>query len=638
MTAAYKQKITQAFRDNAIRSVLLIDDEYYPYGNLVEHQSSLLEKLNEIKSIDECDPAECKHKISQLLSSNFDIKRSQVAKKFVNFFHEMKRICDVESDTDNLDHERIRKSDLIVLDYYLKSDGEENRAESSLNLIYDLSNSKHMNTVVVYTGENLNQVWLEIATALRGSKNIDDLIPENKFINDKWYENKEDWLGIWDRFVDDNMKSNFLLGCPDLRKITTDFKDFCAYEEIEAAFQVHLMILLENSIDSLNHNNKPFKIIDLHGEKGIWLQAGNVFVALCSKEEETPEGVWECVEKALHSWNPSFYRVVTSELQNQIEDANLSMEKSISYRDRDQMAFLWGILQTEDKDKERITRELLGNIATEALDRILYDSNFISYVVETASQISDESIDYVSRNKFDEKPHKDFQRKILALVEKNVKKDISTPKDETYYEIAHSYNERLSTTPHFPKYITTGSILCDEDNNWYICVTPSCNTVPNQMTDASASALTPHRSLTLAKLVKVTPIKNAIHNAHHSSYIYISSSDDEVLAFSVLKEESKLPDLVKVIVMNHDTEAWENDGRIYKDITIFETKSDQEVANKITLSSKKLYPIALLKPAYAARCQNIQSHYEGRIGVDFITLDLSDLEQLVGNENTIEGS
>mgnify|MGYP005986353421 CR=1 FL=1 len=638
MTAAYKQKITQAFRDNAIRSVLLIDDEYYPYGNLVEHQSSLLEKLNEIKSIDECDPAECKDKISQLLSSNFDIKRSQVAKKFVNFFHEMKRICDVESDTDNLDHERIRKSDLIVLDYYLKSDGEENRAESSLNLIYDLSNSKHMNTVVVYTGENLNQVWLEIATALRGSKNIDDLIPENKFINDKWYENKEDWLGIWDRFVDDNMKSNFLLGCPDLRKITTDFKDFCAYEEIEAAFQVHLMILLENSIDSLNHNNKPFKIIDLHGEKGIWLQAGNVFVALCSKEEETPEGVWECVEKALHSWNPSFYRVVTSELQNQIEDANLSMEKSISYRDRDQMAFLWGILQTEDKDKERITRELLGNIATEALDRILYDSTFISNVVETASQISGESIDYVSRDKFDEKPHKDFQRKILAIVEKNVKNDISTFKDDMYYEIAHSYNERLSTTPHFPKYITTGSVLCDEDNNWYICVTPSCNTVPNQMTDASASALTPHRSLTLAKLVKVAPIKNAIHNAHHSSYIYISSNDDKVLAFSVLKEESKLPDLVKVIVMNHDAEAWENDGRIYKDITIFETKSDQEVANKITLSSKKLYPIALLKPAYAARYQNIQSHYEGRIGVDFITLDLSDLEQPVGNENIIEGS
>ncbi|WP_369919984.1 response regulator receiver domain [Marinomonas polaris] len=638
MTAAYKQKITQAFRDNAIRSVLLIDDEYYPYGNLVEHQSSLLEKISEIKSIGEYESEKYREKLSELLNSNFDIKRSQVAKKFVNFFHENKRICDVESDTDNLDHERIRKSDLIVLDYYLKSDGQGNRAESSLNLIYDLSNSKHMNIVVVYTGENLNQVWLEIATALRGSKNVDVLAPEKKVPNEKWNENKDEWLDIWEKFVDDNMKSDFLLGCPDLKKINKEFKKFCTDEGIEVAFSDHLIILLENSIDSLNHNNKPFKIIDLHGEKGIWLQAGNVFVALCSKQEETPEGVWECVEKALHSWNPSFYRVVTSELQNQIEDANLSMEKSISYRDRDQMAFLWGILQTEDKDKERITRELLGNIATEALDRILYDSNFISDVVETASQISDESIDYVSRDKFDEKPHKDFQRKILELVEKNVKKDISIPEDEKYYEIAHSYNERLSTTPHFPKYITTGSILCDEDNNWYICVTPSCNTVPNQMTDASASALTPHRSLTLAKLVKVNPIKNAIHNAHHSSYIYISSDDDKVLAFSVLKEESKLPDLVKVIVMNHDAEAWESDGRIYKDITIFETKSDQEVANKITLSSKKFYPIALLKPAYAARYQNIQSHYEGRIGVDFITLDLSDSEQPVGNENTIEGS
>ena len=418
MTVAYKQKITQAFRDNAIRSVLLIDDEYYPYGNLVEHQSSLLEKISEIKSIDEDDSEKYREKLSELLNSNFDIKRSQIAKEFVNFFHENKRICDVESDTDNLDHERIRKSDLIVLDYYLKSDGQGNRAESSLNLIYDLSNSKHMNIVVVYTGENLNQVWLEIATALRGSKNVNELAPEKKIPIEKWNKNKDEWLDIWKKFVDDNMKSDFLLGCPDLKKITKEFREFCTDEGIEAAFCDHLIILLENSIDSLNHNNKPFKIIDLHGEKGIWLQAGNVFVALCSKQEETPEGVWECVKKALHSWNPSFYRVVTSELQNQIEDANLSMEKSISYRDRDQMAFLWGILQTEDKDKERITRELLGNIATEALDRILYDSNFISDVVETASQISDESIDYVSRDKFDEKPHKDFQRKILELVEK----------------------------------------------------------------------------------------------------------------------------------------------------------------------------------------------------------------------------
>lgn len=51
-----------------------------------------------------------------------------------------------------LDRDKVRKSDLIVLDYYLQNTNvTANPAEFSLKLIDELSESKHMNIVVVYT-------------------------------------------------------------------------------------------------------------------------------------------------------------------------------------------------------------------------------------------------------------------------------------------------------------------------------------------------------------------------------------------------------------------------------------------------------------------------------------------------------
>ena len=633
MTVAYKQKIVQTFRDKAIRSVLLIDDDYYPYEKLVRSHLSLSEKIDQLKSIQEYESEACKETMQELFCLNSDLKRSQIAKDFVDFFHESKRICDVESDTDNLDEERIRKSDLIILDYYLKETGRENRAESSLNLIYELSNNKHMNIVVVYTGEDLSQVWLEIAATLRGSKDMSKMQIADSRTMDKWDENKEDWLEAWDSFVTEDMKSNFLLDSYKIGEITSSFRNFCLKSDIEPVFKHHVPPLLESSINVLNHNHKGFKDIHIHGERAVWLQAGNVFIALCSKrEKETPGEVWNCVENALCSWYPSFYRVVTSELQNQIEDANLSMEKSISYSEKDQMAFLWGILQSEDRNKERVTRELLGNIVNEALEGILYNSSFAADVVEIAQAISDPVIQYVERNDDIPDPHKAFQKEILNASARNVNNATLEPED--LYLIAHAYNEKLSTTKHFHKYVTTGSILKDSANNWYVCVTPSCNTIPNQDTDPGISALRPHRALTLVRLIRVSDIKVALHNAHHSSYIYITSSDDKKLAFSVLNLETKLPELVKVVIKNHDNESWCNDdGSNYKEMITFRTDIDDAGSLEVNQHNEKIYPIALLKPAYAARYQSIQSHYEGRIGVDFITLDLSESKGPVNQIN-----
>lgn len=48
MPELYRNKIVEAFRDNAIRSVLLIDDEYLPFEKLVSAHTLFQEQLKPI--------------------------------------------------------------------------------------------------------------------------------------------------------------------------------------------------------------------------------------------------------------------------------------------------------------------------------------------------------------------------------------------------------------------------------------------------------------------------------------------------------------------------------------------------------------------------------------------------------------
>lgn len=622
MTEAYKEKIVQAFRDNAIRSVLLIDDEYLPYEKLYDTSSSLSSKLSELEKVTDLHSVEYKNIIQEALSLNQPLLRSKVAKDFIGFFHEGQRICSVESNVNNLDFEKIRKSDLIVLDYHLNPEDKGNEANSSLTLISELSKNRHMNIVVVYTNEDLKKVWNQIAAVLHGN-NIEPSELKGEEL-EAWQSHQINWEEAWKNNVfKQTMIFDYLVGSLELAPLKEQLQlCFSDEEETDLLQLCHVKKLLEDSISKFNLINSSFSGFKVHGTREKWLQAGHVFVALKPKiDSDRPTDIWKCIEDSLHDWNPCFYRLVISELQNKIEDANLAMEKAISSSEKDQMAFLWGILQVADKDKHRVSRELLGNIANEALDRILYESAFISEIVNTAKLTSSESMVYVERNPRDEAPYKEFQKRILRISAENVSK-VKVISSQQEYEIAHAYNEKLSTTKHFPNYFTTGSILRDEHSTWYVCVTPSCNTVPRQETDDAIRKLKPHRSLTLAKLKKIDNFEDALKNAHHSSYIFVTSPEGDALTFSVINLETKLPDLIKVIICDHDKEEWENGS--YKEFVTFKTTFCKQTQKyEIKQNIKKCYPVALLKPAYAARYQNIQSHYEGRIGVDFVTLDLS---------------
>lgn len=625
MTATYKEKIVQAFRDNAIRSVLLIDDEYQPYEAIVKNKASLDEKLAELESSDITDFAKYKEKLSLILAQDKVhiekgktedfLRRSKTAQHFVEFFHTQKRICTVESDVNQLEVEKIRKSDLVVLDYYLNPEDKGNEAKSSLKLISELSNNKHMNIVVVYTNEELKRVWQQIAAILHGNRlNSIELHDDDL---EAWEEYQLDWKEEWENTVfKQSMIRDYLLGNLNLEFSLAEMKECLERrdEEFEKIKLNHVKILMENSISVLNSINANATEFKVQGTEGKWLQAGYVFIALKSKKsEDNPAEVWKCIEDCLYDWKPSFYRVITSELQNQIEDANLSMEKVLSKEKMEQISILWGVLRVKEDDRYSTAKAMLGNLLHDVSESIRSDSNLIDFVVDSANSTSDQLSIFCSFDE-DKGKHHDFINSMLNIAAENYEVGITeNVNTEFRCNVVHAFNEQLCTVKEDVSHISTGVIIRDiDEGNYYLCIAPSCNTVPNQTTGGSlAKAMTPHRAMRFIKLKIEDNLKKALKTAHQSDTIFISDKDKR-LALKIYETEGT-PAIDQGFVVNHDNE----------EIVIGSTKRIKFVITNATkeleIVEKEFLPVAKLRAGFASRYQNTQLQYEARIGVDFIS-------------------
>ena len=104
-------------------------------------------------------------------------------------------ICDVDNGSVNFDVDRIRKSDLIIVDYHL----DNNAPDKTLKLLQDLKDSDHLKMIVIYTRENLETVWMQISSTLKGALDINSLIID--------YDN-EDVQSYWEDVVLPNLNDN----------------------------------------------------------------------------------------------------------------------------------------------------------------------------------------------------------------------------------------------------------------------------------------------------------------------------------------------------------------------------------------------------------------------------------------------
>ncbi|EJL6339614.1 hypothetical protein NMR29_003198, partial [Vibrio cholerae] len=200
---------------------------------------------------------------------------------------------------------------------------------------------------------------------------------------------------------------------------------------------------------------------------------------------------------------------------------------------------------------------------------------------------------------------------------KNLKVPEGKVTQEFRGQVLHAFNEQLSIEKELPDHISTGVVLKDiNEGTYYLCIAPSCNTVPNQATGEVAKRMKPHRPMRFIRMANVTnKLLDKLKVAHQSDVIFVSD-DNERLALGVY-ESNDVPTIEHGVVIHHDT-ALIASGE-FKDVQFLITEPETADLKVVT---RRFKLVAKLRPAFASRYQNYQIQYEARIGVDLVSANM----------------
>ena len=304
--AAYEGVVNDTFEKKPLRTVLMIDDEFPTFSDLARGKTEETKK-------------------------RFEQQDRAVA--LYEAFQKRHMICDVENIASEVRTDRFRKSDLIILDYHLGP--SENDSDRSIEILRELSGSKHFNTVVVYTNDpDLDKVWLDIIASLSGGWTV---LPADL---------KGDSQQHWERLSDEGKLPTASTEAMMAYARRREIRDLP--QEVRAAAQKELTDLnvppknCGEIIEALIHREVAGKsgkyaaepqrraVGDWRDDKR-WVQSGNAFVTILKKGELTsdetdPAGIMKCLSDALLAWRPNLIQIIISEIQNILELEALAAE------------------------------------------------------------------------------------------------------------------------------------------------------------------------------------------------------------------------------------------------------------------------------------------------------------------------
>ncbi|MBJ9902874.1 response regulator receiver domain [Acinetobacter bereziniae] len=578
----YNSLVTQTFCDNAIRSVMMIDDQFVPYPDLVQ-------SLTNGEKVDK-----------QLLAT------SQRAANLEKFFQEKHILCDIDNTSSNLNIERIRKSDLLIIDYHLENEDPR----KTLEVLSGLKESKHFNLAIVYTSNELNKVWMQIASSFVVAKDIYSQIDEIEDLDVFWSETILPSIEAGSEY---SLSDRDLINYLRTGKTKGQIKGLLAQSPFRNSKDKICNLIYNYYIDKFqiraSQNDKDLTILgDENGNK--WIKSGNVFVCLYQKSandiQEDPIRIWETLQQSLVNWEPTYYQLIQSEIQNHIESDSMAFN-SIHDNDRHgQAAWLQEILKSKNQTE---TSQLITNIYADVSEELSFKFNNNSEL----GRFIELTFNFY-KNKF----NPEFDTNLAKFCCEQMK--LSFNANKTPKDMYHALNMHLSSKNYQNEYISTGTIFktisepdeTDQPATWYLCVSAACDMIPNQANDPYNDRLTPHRLIRVLKLFPANQ-ENAIQFATHSKYVYVYDNDQRKY-FSILNETSNLPALDYMIIKNHADELKR------KEIPLMIFTKDH--TGNVAIKDIRVKPKSQLRIGYAERYQSIASQHGARIGVDYINSDI----------------
>jgi hypothetical protein len=601
--AAYEAVVKETFETKPLRTVLMIDDEFPTFSDLARGETEQTKK-------------------------RFAQKDRAVA--LYDAFQKRHMICDVENVANDVRPERLRKSDLVILDYHLGPG--HNESDRAIEILRELAATKHFNTVVVYTAEsNLDNVWLDIMASLSaGWTTLPAALTGDA--RQHW-ERLSDEGSLPDAAVEAMMaysRRRNTRSLPDpVHKAARDELTALEVPLKDSTAIIEALIHRAMARRSGRYAAEPHRpAVGNYEDNKRWIQSGSVFVAILKKndltgDERDPAGIMAELNNTLLAWKPNLIQILISEIQNILELEALATE--------------------DDHLKDPVTHTALWYYLLDALGPLDPAANpdvnvpimaLVDKIVDgVRRKLSSDPglLDLASRALMGELKDIGWTRETWPKPGTNAMLDGSAQVARTQDLTTRSktmlrLNAFLSTEPFRRAHLTTGTIFRhDPSDQYFVAASPACDLVSRR---PSADQRWAHSIFPFTPLVVIllapSGIDKALNEASHGIHVFFEEAGDSK-AFKLVAGPGDQPPY-EFFMVKDEGRVRESGGKTVFDASrLTPKKIDKAGAQEDSPTEREWVDaefevVAQLRAVNATHVLQMAGQHLSRIGLDFISM------------------
>ena len=480
---SYEQFIKKAFID-PIRSVLMVDDDYPTYDDILGQGADSYSAGSSEKGWTR-DSARL---------------RSQIRKFREGPYPRLVDIHDganVTTGDEKKIASHLHQTDLLILDYQLDRSRSEDGSQA-ISILRSLMRNNHFNLVVVYTSLDLDVVFDSIRLGMLGPLN-GNLAQEDKTEAENLIEDGEaDDEGFGGRLresvgaeqylhwrKDNNKDNNKYLRTmvKGEEKSFQSFRDLCLSTWKVNQRKIALRYLLEQFENERRAelNDETPSGLDWSCPSSItgirWVRTDSVFVAFCGKSRT--DDLFSILLESLNDWKPDPSRLFLTKIRASMDEYGV-VNQAGALKRRGALA-LWyeKLLSAKDTERASVVAESVSRHSDRLMETIL------PHVICFAERlVGDEPED-------------------SPVVRAGARFGVDLYNDDERRQATLFHNAFVCSRQPEGWHLSTGHIFVMDEETW-ICLSPACDMVPNQISEARVEELGPRLRFMAVRLRPVS--------------------------------------------------------------------------------------------------------------------------------------
>ena len=597
----YRAFIYEAFIA-PIRSVLIVDDDYPTYDDILgdtqpENKSRVT--MGRRKAWHD-EPKRIKHVISKF--------REHIPPLLVDI-HDGSNIS-VEGEITVAKH--LHQSDLLVLDYQLEPDGQ-NDGMRAIEILRSLISNDHLNLVIIYTNKEIDSVFDEVRWGLINP--IINTLSKSKIRKaEQLIDAGEDEFDGFRQRISESIASaqyfHFRLHQPNYQKAMTEGQqpystfisecDRVKWDEDKQNLVLQYLLRKVEQKNRIGTGNIPgADNLSWSFDSIKWIKSDSVFVAFAEKADDND--LLSDLQTALVDWNPEPSRLLLTKLRAEMDEHGIAVQ-SKALSNHHALAYWYYRLLSAGDELERRWRiaESVSRHSDRLISRILPGVEcFIARLAE------------VERKAFND----DIKRKRICKEHF----DIDLADDRSKKQAALQHNAFVCSMEPKGWHLTTGHIFSIKDEYW-LCLSPACDMVPSQISkwrcDAIGDQLLPFIAIRLQPIQDMT--RKHWDRIHSNRYVFLLLNGKvSCLSFNAPLSENSAPER-DLLYAGKRGKFTVSDGNFHFSVYRVEQKRCKQKDVSLIFENHDAMVVSQLQYEYALNLTQKLGISLTRIGLDFV--------------------